>query len=222
MSEEQKALTKEVARKSVHAWLKKVAANPRINLIDVHDDQVTPRLSNRARLGMKRSPGLSGKLKSIRAAVQKEFKKPGKLTTEGICYIVYRDADGGEVEPLYVGIAQTIGKSGKLSALFAAGGWLRFADGFGSFGHIGNMNDCFAGNSKGYQNWRAALFCKGLKPKLKKPVFVDVQVWSTNSESIWPKLGHVPLFLEEGIRIWFLQLAGYGENLLNRDGNRSL
>jgi len=171
---------------------------------------------------MKRSPELSEKLKSTRASVQKEFKQPGKLVTEGICYLVYREADVGEAEPLYVGIAQTIGKSGKLSALFAAGGWLRFSDGFGSCGHIGNLNDCFAGNSKGYQNWRKALFCSGPKPKLKTPVFVHVQIWSTDSKSIWPKLGHVPLFLEEGIRIWFLQLAGYGENLLNKDGNRTL
>jgi hypothetical protein len=215
-------ITKISAQTAVTAWLKEVAKEPGLNLLDVQDDQVTPRLSTRAKLGMKRSPELSEKLKSIRASVQKEFKKPDKFVTEGICYLVYREADVGEVEPLYVGIAQTIGKSGKLSALFEAGGWLRFADGFGSFGHIGNLNDCFAGNSKGYQNWRKALFCNGPKPKLKTPVFVDVQLWSTDSQSIWPKLGHVPLFLEEGIRIWFLQLAGYGKNLLNRDGNRAL
>lgn len=222
MSEEQNVPIQDVARKSVRAWLHEVAERPRINLLDVQDDQVTPRLSTRAKLGMKRSPELSEKLKSIRVSVQKEFKKSGKLVTQGISYLVYRAADDGEVEPIYVGIAQTIGKSGKLSALFAAGGWLRFADGFGSCGHIGNLNDCFAGNSKGYQNWRKVLFCSGSKPKLKKPVFVDVQVWSADSESILPNLGHVPLFLEEGIRIWFLQLAGHGESLLNRDGNRSL
>ena len=222
MSEEHNLLNNKVAGKLVRAWLQEVAARPQLNLLDVQDDQVTPRLSTRAKLGMKRSPELSEKLKSIRASVQKEFKKSGKLVTQGICYLVYRETDDGEVDPLYVGSAQTIGKSGKLSALFAAGGWLRFADGFGSCGHIGNLNDCFAGSSKGYQNWRKALFCSGPKPKLKKPVFVDVQEWSTNSQSIWPKLGHVPLFLEEGIRIWLLQLAGYGETLLNRDGNRSL
>jgi hypothetical protein len=215
-------MTQEIAHKAVYTWLREVASQPRLSLLDVQDDQVTPRLSTRAKLGMKRSPELSAKLKSIRASVQKEFKKPGKLVTEGICYLVYRLSERDEVEPLYVGIAQTIGKSGSLSTLFAPGGWLRFADGFGSFGHIGNLNDCFAGNSKGYQNWRKALFSNGPKPKLKTPVFVDVQVWSTDSKSIWPKLDHVPLFLEEGIRIWFLQLAGYGQNLLNRDGNRTL
>ena len=212
----------EIASKAVNGWLRKAGAQPHLNFLDVQNDQVTPQLSTRTKLGMKRSPELSEKLISIRASVQKEFKKSGKLVTEGICYLVYREGDDGKVEPLYVGIAQTLGKSGKLSALFAAGGWLRFADGFGSCGHIGNLNDCFAGSSKAYQNWRKALFCSGPKPKLKKPVFVDVQEWSTNSQSIWPKLGHVPLFLEEGIRIWFLQLAGYGESLLNRDGNRSL
>jgi hypothetical protein len=215
-------VTQEIVHKAVNEWLREVAAQPRLNLLNVQDDQVTPRLSTGAKLRMQRSPELSEKLKSIRGSVQKEFKKTGKLGTEGICYLVYREADGGEVEPFYVGIAQTVGKSSKLSALFAAGGWLRFADGFGSCGHIGNLNDCFAGNSKGYQNWGKALFCSVPKPKLKKPVFVDVQVWSTDSKSIWPKLGYVPLFLEEGIRIWFLQVAGYGRNLLNRDGNRML
>jgi hypothetical protein len=213
-------MTQAIAAEAVKRWLQEVAAQPRLNLLEVEDDQVTPRLFNGAKPGMKRSPGLSEKLKSIRAAVQQEFKNSSKLATEGTCYLVYRIAESGGVEPLYVGIAQAIGKGGSLSALFAAGGWLRFADGFGSFGHIGNLNDCFAGNSKSYQNWCEALFCNGPKPKLKKPVFVDVQVWSTNSNSIWPNLGHVPLFLEEGIRIWFLQLAGYGKNLLNRDGNR--
>jgi hypothetical protein len=215
-------ITKISAQTAVRAWLNEVAKEPSLNLLDVQDDQVTPRLSTRAKLGMKRSPELSEKLKSIRASVQREFKQPGKLVTEGICYLVYREADVGEVEPLYVGIAQTIGKSGSLSALFAPGGWLRFAEGIRSNGHIGNLNANFAGGTDIYANWRKALFCDGPKPKLKKPLFVDVQIWSTDSESIWPKLGYVPLFLEEGIRIWFLQLAGYGENLLNRDGNRKL
>jgi hypothetical protein len=221
MSEEQDVPTQEIACKSVRAWLYEVAQRPRISLLEVQDDQVTPRLSTLAKLGMKRSPELSEKLKSIRDSVQKEFKKSRKLATEGICYLVYREADHGEVEPLYVGIAQTIGKSGILSVLFA-GGWLRFAEGIRSNGHIGNLNANFAGRPDIYANWRKALFCNGPKPKLKKPVFVDVQEWSTDSQSIWPKLGHVPLFLEEGIRIWFLQLAGYGARLLNRDGNRSL
>ena len=215
-------MTEETARKLARAWLREAGAQPRLNLLDVQDDQVTPRLSIRAKLGMKRSPELSEKLKSIRTSVQKEFKKPGKPVTEGICYLVYCLAERGEVKPLYVGIAQTIGKSGSLSALFAAGGWLRFAEGIRSNGHIGNLNANFAGRPDIYANWRKALFCNGPKPKLKKPVFVDVQEWSTDSQSIWPKLGHVPLFLEEGVRIWFLQLAGYGARLLNRDGNRSL
>jgi hypothetical protein len=69
------------AQAAVSAWLKEVAKGPHTNLLDVQDDQVTPRLSTRAKLGMKRSPELSEKLKSIRASVQKEFKKPGKHVT---------------------------------------------------------------------------------------------------------------------------------------------
>lgn len=214
-------MTEEIACESVHAWLRKVYVRPRINLLNVEDDQLTPRFSNRAGVVMQRSPELSQKLKSIRTAVQKEFKASGKLAIDGICYLVYRETELREVEPLYVGISQTIGKSGSLSVLFT-GGWLRFGEGIESKGHIGNLNANFAGRPDVYANWRKALFCSGPKPKLKKPVFVDVQEWSTNSQSIWPKLGHVPLFLEEGIRIWLLQLAGYGERLLNRDGNRSI
>ena len=82
-------MTEETARKLARAWLREAGAQPRLNLLDVQDDQVTPRLSIRAKLGMKRSPELSEKLKSIRTSVQKEFKKPGKPVTEGICYLVY-------------------------------------------------------------------------------------------------------------------------------------
>lgn len=222
MSNESKGVNEQVALESVRVWLQVVANRPRINLLDVQEDQITPRLSAGTDPKMTRSSELSEELKTIRSAVQKEFTNSGKLTTEGICYLVYREAEGDTVEPLYVGIAQTIGKNGGLSSLFRGGGWLRFADNFNSQGHIGNLNDCFFKMSKGYENWRDSLFCKGPVPRLKKPVFVDIQEWSALSNSIWPKLGYVPLFLEEGIRIWFLQLAGYGKNLLNRDGNRSL
>jgi len=214
-------MTKEVAATSVYRWLESVGERPRINLLDVRDDMLTPILSQKAPLGMKRSPELSKELKEIRSSVQKEFEKsPRTAATEGICYLVYSEGRNNAIQPLYVGMAQTVGKSGLLSALFRSGGWLRFADGFGSGGHIGNLNDCFAGKSQGYENWREALFCNGLKPKLRRPVFVDVEVWTSKSKSIWSEIGHVPLFLEEAIRIWLLQLAGYGAQLLNREGNR--
>ncbi len=214
-------MEKAEASSAVNAWLDKIARRPRINLLDVRDDMVTPILSQKASLGMKKSPELSKELKEVRGSVQKEFEKsPRTAATEGICYLVYHEGRNNAIQPLYVGMAQTVGKSGLLSALFRSGGWLRFADGFGSGGHIGNLNDCFAGKSQGYENWREALFCNGPKPKLRRPVFVDIEAWTSASKSIWSEIGHIPLFLEEAIRIWLLQLAGYGDQLLNREGNR--
>jgi hypothetical protein len=55
---------------------------------------------------------------------------------------------------------------------------------------------------------------------LRKPVFVRIEVWDSNSSSIINELGHTPLEVEEMMRIWLLNIGGKGDSLLNKDGNR--
>ena len=55
---------------------------------------------------------------------------------------------------------------------------------------------------------------------LRKPVFVRIEVWDSNSSSIINELGHTPLEVEEMLRIWLLNIGGKGNGLLNKDGNR--
>jgi len=55
---------------------------------------------------------------------------------------------------------------------------------------------------------------------LRKPVFVRIEIWDSNSSSIINELGHTPLEVEEMLRIWLLNIGGKGNSLLNKDGNR--
>jgi len=55
---------------------------------------------------------------------------------------------------------------------------------------------------------------------LRKPVFVRIEVWDSNSSSIINELGHTPLEVEEMLKIWLLNIGGKGNGLLNKDGNR--
>jgi len=55
---------------------------------------------------------------------------------------------------------------------------------------------------------------------LRKPVFVRIEVWDSNSSSIINELGHTPLEVEEMLKIWLLNIGGKGNSLLNKDGNR--
>lgn len=203
---------------AVEQWLARVQEGPSLPLLETEEDNVTAKLdSGDGRIT--RSQALTRRLREIRDGVQAEADKHSAPSTEGICYLIYRIDDQQCVEPVYVGIAQTAGKKNPLSALFRSG-WLRFADTFRSGGHIGKLNDSMFDSKSDYKHWCAALFKCDSPPKLRRPVFVDVEAWTERSQSVLSQLGHTPLFVEESIRIWFLQLSGHAKTLLNKEGNR--
>ena len=227
-------MNKDKAQELVKNWLSSLSENDAI-LFETEDDGQTIKIKQHKRHGLMvgRSEELTEQLKTIRSMVQARYEEAGdsgagRCPVEGIAYFIYqRDSSQSSGEkaiiPLYVGIARSIGKKKKLSALFKAGGWLRFADTFGSNGHIGKINDCLSGKNGDYQIWVDALFHE--KPELqssitlKHPTYVKVETWTKESASIVPKLEHTHLAVEEMLRIWALNSAGRGESLVNRDGN---
>ncbi len=208
----------EVACCAVEQWLKSVGRGKPVPLLETKGDGVTAKL-NRADQRLVRSELLTERLRRIRAEARTQFNRKQGVLPEGICYLIYRCDDEGRIEPLYVGIAQTLGRSGGLSTLFRSG-WLRFADSLSSEGHVGKINDCLVNGKISYAHWCNSLFSCTNPPTLRRPVFVDVEVWSEKSESIFSQFGYTPLHVEEAIRIWFLRLAGRSDSLLNKEGNR--
>ena len=184
-----------------------------------------------------RSDELSRKIIKVSELIKETFNQAvedglPRCPLEGIVYTIYQREPGADpndpnaITPIYVGIARSIGKSGKVSSLFNSG-WGRFADTPNSNGHIGNINEQLQGredSKNNYRDWVDTLFTEDSDLEweviLRKPVFVRIEVWNSNSCSIINELGHTPLEVEEMLRIWLLNNGGKGNGLLNKDGNR--
>ncbi len=204
----------EEANRLVDRWLRGIEYD--IPMFDCHQDGCELRLHSGL---VRQSRALKARLIDIKKDAQTEFMR--ESGAEGVLYLIYRRT-ASHVEPLYLGIAECVGKSGKLSALFGTAGWVRFADHPKSNGHIGNFNGALAGSSKSYVHWKECLLDPqlGSPPRLRSPVFVQLELWRAASTSIVPALGHTPLTLEEMLRLHLLKVGGFGESLLNRNGNR--
>jgi hypothetical protein len=164
----------------------------------------------------------------VKSSVSNYFNSNPKKCPEGIVYLVYSRDDSGNVVPFYVGKAETIGRSGNLSALFKTTGAIRFAEGLKSNGHIGLMNEALMHargvnqpTSDSYSHWVDAFIQNPMADsiELKVPVFINVEVWNQASVSIVTALGHMSVTTEEMIRIDLLKQSGLGGKLLNSIGN---
>jgi hypothetical protein len=58
-----------------------------------------------------------------------------------------------------------------------------------------------------------------LVPMLQSPVYVHIDLWDSNAYRILPTIPEAPLYVEEKVRLWILKVAGYGPQVLNREGN---
>jgi hypothetical protein len=202
-------------RECVDGWLKTIQG--RIPLFELQPSTLDPIQHHKDRRFI-RSKELSEKIEQIRQIFLKRFPKNCPVPNGiGICYLIYQIDNNESLLPLYVGIAEAKGKNQKLSALFSSKNQMRFADRYGSNGHIGNINESLFKGKKNYYHWIARIFSKN-KKSLNLPTFVHVEIWDENSHSIFPILGATPNWVEEKIRIWFLRETGYA--LLNKDGNR--
>jgi|GEM_PF-2450373 hypothetical protein len=169
---------------------------------------------------VRRSEELTRKLVDIKKQIRGQCLE--QRCPEGICYFIYRRNDEKQVEPLYIGISETIGKKRKVSSLFT-GGWARFGEELNSNGHIGNINEVIHCRGARYKHWCDRLFEPGYSPgkvTLSKPVYVGIDLWRSDSCSMLKSLGHTSLKLEEMLRLHLWRLAGFAGTLLNKDGNR--
>ena len=101
----------------------------------------------------------------------------------GLIYIMYCLDDTGAFDPVYVGIAEKLGRSGKLSGplMRPQGPYSRF--GYDKAGHIGGISDAlFDPNSKIYSRWPERLFempVKEQKPVLTRQLYVWTKAWNS-------------------------------------------
>jgi len=231
-------MNKENAQSKVKSWLSQTGVDDP-PLLKTKPDGKTAVIQNHPTHGkmVARSDELSRKILEVSELIKKAFNQAieqglPKCPIEGIVYTIYqREPDTGPndpdaITPIYVGIARSTGKSGKVSSLFNSG-WGRFADTPNSNGHIGNINEQLQGredSKSNYRDWVDTLFTDDSDLEweviLRKPVFVRIEVWDSNSSSIINELGHTPLEVEEMLRIWLLNIGGKGNGLLNKDGNR--
>ena len=228
------AMNKENAQSKVKSWLSQTGVDDP-PLLKTKPDEKTVVIQDHTTHGkmVARSDELSQKILKISNLIKEAFEQGlPQCLIEGIVYTIYQrepDAapnDSNAITPVYVGIARSIGKSGKVSSLFNSG-WGRFADTPNSNGHIGNINEQLQNredSKKNYRDWVDTLFTDDSnldrEVTLRKPVFVKFEVWDLNSSSIINELDHTPLEVEEMLRIWLLNKGGKGGSLLNKDGNR--
>lgn len=211
-------MTKHKAIELTCSWFDNIKSNTDIPLFKTEDDGL--RLIPNEQNWLQRSQIFTDRLNEVRDLVIKS-----KVLPEGICYLIYRRDTEESVDPLYVGIAECVGKKGNVSALFSRAGWMRFDHRPKSNGHICNINEALISANHPYSTWVNAMFDaqdEEGKITLKNKLYVHVDIWTKESVSIIRELGNTPLFVEEKIRIWTLSQAGYSRQLLNRDGNRHL
>jgi len=195
-----------------------------IAMIATQNDGITARLEKTKTLPLRvvRSRALVEKTRDVAKRIKDSMKTISK-TCQGALYLVYHKTEEGAIDPLYIGIAKASGKKGAPLSSLVKNGRMRFADGYGSGGHIGNINDALFGKKSSELHWVGALFStqstlSGKTPKavLKQPVFVHFEIWDINGKSMEPSHTLPSLREEETIRIRILRDAGYRGQLLNR------
>jgi hypothetical protein len=210
------------ASKHVRNWFASVTKNDP-PLLEVRSDGVTPIVSAGLPIRLCCSQQLLNTVASMAAVIIADWE--GSRVIEGISYCVYRRNSNGDPDPLYVGIANSSNKKGnKISSLWRMRA-ARFCDNYDSNGHVDCLSRSLFDGYKGYSNWATTLFgtvpAPGIlvAPQLLQPVFVHFELWNSNAKRILPEVPDAPLYVEEMNRLWTLKSAGYGPQLLNRDGN---
>ena len=210
------------ASRHVRDWFAAIQKNDP-PLLEVKSDGVTPIIPAGPQPRLCCSKPLVNTVAALAATIIADWKGPRLI--EGVSYFVYRRDSNGDIDPLYVGIANSSNKKGaKLSSLWRMRG-ARFCDGYESNGHVDCLSRSLFEGHKGYANWVTKLFGPGVAsgglvaPRLLQPVFVHFELWNSSAHRILPEVPAAPLYVEEMLRLWTLKSAGYGEQLLNRDGN---
>jgi hypothetical protein len=215
------------ANQLIHSWWNQtfysdIPTLTDIPLLKVMSDGITPITSpNDQRLLC--SDQLIAKITQVSQRIQADWNADRKI--DGVAYLVYRRTGVGAIDPFYVGIANSSNKQGNsYSSLWKFKG-ARFGDALKSNGHVDCLSRSLAGLYAGYIPWVNAFFGLGASfksqtpPPLLQPVFVHLEIWNASAHRVIPETPEAPLYVEEMHRLWALKTAGYGSQLLNRDGN---
>jgi hypothetical protein len=146
---------------------------------------------------------------------------------DGLVYLMFQKS-GNEVLPLYIGKAETLGKSGNLSANMQrlatdTSKFARWGDNYAY--HIGDLSAVvLPGHEPSritakYRDWARALFIEfpTPSPRLKREVFFWAKAWRPDYVGIWRDFGRTRLSFLEYLMIGVASSA-FPALLLNREG----
>ncbi len=198
-----------------------------VPLFDIRNGHVTSIPFGRDnRMVLKRSIQMEALMRDLGNQLIKEHRV-SKVTHDGILYMMISRC-AGNIEPLYIGKAETFGKGDRnLSANISD---LKMGHGkFGRWGynyayHLGDLSavTC-AGHSKDkstskYKAWRDKLFTiedGQVAPKME--ILFWATLWDSNCQSIWKQYGSTKLAFEEYLVIGVASDV-FPQSLLNREG----
>ena len=148
---------------------------------------------------------------------------------DGIIYMMFTPQINGEILPLYIGKAETLGKGdGNLSANLIGiekdrSKFARWGDNYQY--HIGDLSAAaLSGHpvdkiSPKYSRWAADLFDEipSENPRLKEDVSFWVKAWKTTDIGIWSEMSPTRLTFLEYLLIGVASSI-FGDRLLNTEG----
>ena len=208
-----------IATNHVANWLDALNVEDDIHLFDMDGD---PDCSLTVRLDaeglMQRSQAFSDHIEAIKKRVKSAFGTPN--CPEGVIYLIYRtQKDSTCPEPLYIGVSDVKGDKGEINSLFKSG-HIRFGHKPKVNGHLSKLNEALqaalGGRLHSHRHWIDEMFEDVTTPRLKTPVYVHMQVWEVNSQSIFPEMEHCSILTEEQIRLELVRQSGRGDHLLNK------
>ncbi|MEI6052905.1 MAG: hypothetical protein WCQ44_09410 [Opitutaceae bacterium] len=212
----------EIASHYVQTWLT-AATLLDLPLLHVQADGVTPVIHPGAHPRLRCSQPLIDAIKDINATIIADWNGP--RVVEGIAYLIYRRRPEGSPDPLYIGIANSANKQGTNHSVLWNIRGARFCDSYKSNGHVDCLSRSLLEGYAGYAPWVAELFGPAAfavgpdAPRLLQSVYVHIERWDTAAHRVLPITPDAPLYVEEMLRLWALKQAGFGAQLLNRDGN---
>ena len=174
-----------------------------------------------------RSPEMEALIRSECTKLVVDWKQKA-FTYDGLIYMMLLE-EAGNLIPLYIGKAETIGKgAGNLSANIKnietdTSKFARWGDNYAY--HIGDLSavvipghDPKKANPK-YKDWANRLFREfpTEEPELKSQVYFWCKAWSGKNTGPWVEFGPTRLTFLEYVLIG-LASSAFGERLLNREG----
>ena len=206
-----------------------------VSLFDTSYEKIVTTVSigrSRPRQVLRRSAEMENLILAETDILIKDWKS-GRMEYDGLIYLMYTIREQGNLIPLYIGKAETVGKNGgNLSANIAnlhrdKSKFARWGDGYAY--HIGDLSAVVVPGhprekvTSKYTAWASRLFEEFPKQhlKLKIPVHFWAKAWRKSEVGIWHDFGPTRLTFLEYLMIGVASSA-YPESLLNREGmNRS-